>query len=141
MPKTKTADDSASKWSQRASGAQGDYASGVQNPKEDWETATKKAEGSWKTAVTAAANAGRFGKGVTKAGNAKQVNNSLSKGVGRYAQGVAGAQGDYAAGVAPFLDIIQRTNLPPRGPKGDPANINRVAAIATALHAGKLAGK
>ena len=84
---------------------------------------------------------GRFGKGVAKAGSAKQINNSLSKGIGRFSQGVAGATGDYAEGVAPFLEIISRTNLPPRGPKGDPQNIARVAAIATALHAGKIAGR
>jgi hypothetical protein len=141
MPRTKSPDQAAAKWRERAANASGDYADGVQNPKEDWETATKRAEATYKTAVTAAANAGRFGKGVTKAGNAKQVNNSLTKGVARYGTGVAGATTEYAQGVAPFLEIIQRTNLPPRGPKGDAANINRVATLAAALHAGKLAGK
>ena len=141
MPKTKSADQAASKWRERAANASGDYADGVQNPRRDWESATKAAEPAYKAGVTAAANAGRFGKGVTKAGNQKQVNNSLSKGVQRFAQGVAGATTDYAEGVAPFLAVIERTNLPPRGPKGDPANIRRVEAIATALHQAKLAGK
>jgi hypothetical protein len=36
--------------------------------------------------------------------------------------------------------VIQGTTLPPRGAKGDPANIQRVAVLATALHAKKVSG-
>jgi hypothetical protein len=37
------------------------------------------------------------------------------------------------------LDVIANTVLPPRGPKGDPRNLDRVKAITTALRAKKLA--
>lgn len=137
--KTKTPQQAASKWSERAGAAASDYADGVQNPKEDWKTATVAAAESYKQGVQKSITEGRFAKGVNRAGSQKQINNSISKGVARFSQGVAIAQNDYEENVAPFLEIIERTQLPPRGPKGDPANINRVTKIAAALHQGKLA--
>jgi len=128
----------SAKWADRAGSATGQYAEGVQNPSADWETATIAAQENYKQAVTKAANEGRFGKGVRQAGTAKQQNAALSKGVGRYSQGVAVAQPEYAAAIEPYLTVIANTNLPPRKPKGDPSNIARVAAIATALHAAKM---
>ena len=135
--KTKGADRSAAKWSENTAGSTNAYADGVQNPKNDWATQTAAAEDNYKAGVTKAAAAGSFGKGVKRVGTAKQQQNSLSKGVPRFSQGVAVAQPNYAEGIAPFIDVLERTLLPPRGPKGDPKNINRVTAIATALHAAK----
>jgi hypothetical protein len=40
---------------------------------------------------------------------------------------------DYEKGFAPYRDVIEQTALPPRFPKRDPRNIQRVSAIATAL--------
>lgn len=137
--KVKTPSQASSKWSDRAGQATGDYADGVQNPKTDWKTATVGAAEAYKQGVTKSITEGRFAKGVTRAGSEKQINNSLSKGVARFSAGVAIAQGDYESAVSPFLDVIERTALPPRGPKGDPKNIARVAKIADALHAAKLA--
>lgn len=139
--KTKSTDRSAAKWAENTANASGSYADGVQNPKADWATATKAAEANYKTAVTKAANAGAFGKGVARVGTAKQQNNALSKGVQRFAQGVAVAQPDYAEGFAPYQAVLERTSLPPRGPKGDPINIKRVEAVATALHAARNAAR
>jgi hypothetical protein len=42
-------------------------------------------------------------------------------------------QQDYQEGVQPYLDTIAATVLPPRFPKGDPRNLERVKAITTAL--------
>ncbi len=44
----------------------------------------------------------------------------------------------YEEGFAPFRTTIANLTLPPRGPKGDPKNINRVSAVASALHKKKL---
>lgn len=139
--KTKSVDRSAAKWTQNTSNASGAYADGVQNPKADWMTATKAAEPNYKAAVTKAANAGSFGKGVQRVGTAKQQNNALTKGVQRFAQGVAVAQNDYAEGFAPYQAVLERTTLPPRGPKGDPSNLKRVEATNAALHAARNASR
>lgn len=135
--KVKDAGRSAQKWAERAGSASSDYADGIQNPKEDWARATNASANAWKAGINKAVTENRFSKGVTRAGSAKQIEKSLSKGVARYSQGVAVAQGDYQDGVAPYLEVIERTQLPPRGPKGDPNNLQRVAAIDTALHAAK----
>lgn len=135
--RVKSPADSARKWLERASTATGDYADGVQNPKEDWKTATVAANESYKQGINKAIQNNSFTKGVNRAGSEKQIQNSLSKGVARFSSGVAIAQGDYETNVAPFLDVIERTALPPRKAKGDPSNIARVSKIAEALHAAK----
>jgi len=40
---------------------------------------------------------------------------------------------DYEKGFAPYRDEIEKTALPPRYPRRDPRNIQRVATIAAAL--------
>lgn len=123
----------AEKWSRRASGASQDYQSGVEQTSASWSAAAGAAKDVWKTAVTAAAGRGAFEKGVARAGDAKWKSNTVSKGPARYAQGVGVAQADYSSQVAPYLQLIGATDLPPRGPAGSPGNIQRVAALATAL--------
>jgi hypothetical protein len=141
MPRVPDIGRVAAKWNQRAGNATNDYVDGVQNPKADWAQATAGAAENYKTGVTKAANEGRFARGVTKAGTQKQQQASIQKGAGRYAEGIAIAQPDYSAAMEPVLQTIAATSLPPRKPKGDPANINRVAAIDAALHQMKIGGR
>lgn len=117
-----------------------EYAAGIQNPGKDWETETKAAEANYKTAVTKAAQEGRFGRGVANAGTAKWQANALRFGPGRFAEGVREAGPAYQEGFGPFRDTIAGLTLPPRRPTGDPGNIERVRVIAEALHKKKLAG-
>lgn len=135
MPiKTKDISRVADKWQTNAGQATDSYASGVQNPRTDWAQAAQAAAGNYKAGVTAAANKGSFAKGVARAGSAKQQQNALAKGVPRYSSGVAVAGPEYRAAMEPVLQVIASTTLPPKGPKGDPSNIQRVAAIATNLN-------
>lgn len=139
MPiKTKPISDVAEKYVRKAQAAGQDYASGVRNPRADWQTQTANAAGNYQAGVTAAIGRGAFQAGVAAAGTSKWQSKAISKGVPRYPTGVAAAKDDYTKGFAPFLSIIQNLNLPPRGPKGDPGNYARVAAIGTALHAAKV---
>lgn len=138
MPKVKDVGRSAQKWAENAGSASGSYADGIQNPKNDWAQATAGSQENYKVAVTKAANEGRFARGVQKAGTGKWQQGAMQKGTTRYSSGVAIAQPDYAAGVEPYLRVIENVVLPPRKPKGDPSNIQRVAAIATALNHAKL---
>jgi len=123
----------AAKWNQRASAAGAAYTAGVNGTQKDWATDTAAASGSWAAGVQAAASNGSFAKGVNAAGTAKWKAKAANVGAARYPQGVAAAQPYYQAGIQSVLQTLQGVNLPPRGPKGDPGNINRVTAVTTAL--------
>ena len=128
----------AAKWARRAGGAGEEYKLGVTGAGGRWQTAAAAADGNYRTAVTAAAGAGRFGKGVAKAGAAKYERGATEKGPARYSQGVAVAEQDYSAQVAPYLELIGRTDLPARQPVGSDANYQRVATLGRALRALKV---
>jgi len=115
-----------------------DYKIGVQNPRKDWAQAASAGEGNYKAGVTAAANAGMYGKGVQRVGTQKWKDKALSKGPGRFAEGTMLAAPDYAKGFAKFRDIIEKTQLPARFPKGDPRNVERVRVISAELRKGKV---
>jgi hypothetical protein len=137
MPKVPDISRVAAKWSTNSGNATPSYVEGVQNPKEDWKTATLAGAENYKIAVTKAANDGRFAKGVNRTTSDKQIQASVQKGQERFGQGIALAGPDYAEGMAPVLAVTAATQLPPKKPKGDPSNINRVAVLAAAQHAAK----
>lgn len=128
----------ADKWSRRASVATEDYQTGVDNPRTDWKTATMAAAKNQEAGVMEAIKNKSFEKGVAQAGSEKWKQGALIKGSQRFAQGVQDSQGAYEQGVAPYLRVIEQTSLPPRYPKGDPRNLQRVTAIASALRAAKV---
>jgi len=110
-----------------------DYKIGVQSPRRDWEKAAVAAKESHKAAMATAGATDSFAKGITKAGFSKWQSRALQKGPGRFAEGVMVGGDDYEKGFAPYRDEIEKTVLPPRFPKRDPRNIQRVSTIATAL--------
>lgn len=124
----------AERWLSNASQARGSYLDGVRNPRRPWAEATKAARDTWKQGVMQAANEGRFEKGITTNAAEKWAENAVQLGGDRFVQGVQLAQTAYAEGVAPYLQEIERINLPTRYPAGDPRNIERVKAVSTALH-------
>ncbi len=130
----------AAKWGTNASQSGAYYQQGVQNPRNDWATATAASAANQAAGVQKAIQEKSFEKGVRKAGSAKWQNGAINKGVNRFTTGVQSAQGDYETAVAPYLQTIESTTLPPRYPKGDPRNLLRVTAIADALRKKKLQG-
>jgi len=134
MVKVPSVDQVAAKWQRRVSQAGPDYEAGLKDPARDWGTATKEAEPRYKEGVIAAANAGRFGKGVTAAGTEKWSRNALSKGVERWSPGVAAAGPDYQKGMGPVLQAISGAVLPARYPAGDERNFERSKAMGRAIH-------
>lgn len=126
------------KYVQRASGAGQAYIDGVNNPKQDWAQSTAASAQSWASGVQQAITDGRFVNGVNSAGDAKWSTRSTTIGATRYPSGITAGQTLYQQGIQPFLQTLSTLNLPPRGPKGDPANINRVTAVNTALRNLKL---
>ena len=138
MPKVRS--NYGSKWARVTPQRSQDYQQGVQNPKVPWQEATIAAAANQAAGVQEAIREKRFEKGVAKAGNAAWQEGALTKGVSRFGEGVQVAEGKYAANFAPYAQTIEATQLPPRYPKGDPRNIQRVAAIATALRNKKIKG-
>ena len=124
----------ADKWKRVTPGRTEDYRLGVENPKKDWEDETRRAESTYKEAITKAIAEGRFGKGVADAGTAKWKDGALRKGVHRWGPGVELGIENYEKGFAPYRDVIEKITLPKRYPKGDPRNYERVKAVGSALH-------
>ncbi len=133
MANIATAAAIAAKWARVTPQRSADYQSGIESPRADWETETTKANAAWKAGVQAAASQDLFLKGVKKAGTSKWQQNAIAKGPTRWSQGVQLAQGAFESAFAPFRDAIERTVLPPRFPRRDPRNLERVAAIVNAL--------
>jgi hypothetical protein len=123
----------AAKWARRAGSAGSEYEEGIRGTTRSWAGAAKAAENNYKTGVTTAASAGRYGKGIDRAGDAKWKRGAIEKGPARFTSGVAAAQQDYSAQVGPYLQAIGSIDLPARGPAGSDANYNRVSAIGKAL--------
>ena len=128
------------KWTRVTPMRSEDYRIGVKNPRRDWAKATEAQEPTWKAAITEAAAKGMYLKGVRAAGTTKWQEKALQKGPGRFSEGVMVAGPEYEAGVGPYRDIIEKTTLPPKFPKGDPRNIQRVSVLAAALRAKKVGG-
>jgi hypothetical protein len=129
----KSADQVAKKWAARAGAAGGDYSAGVQNTTRDWAADTAAASNSWAQGVQGAVANGSFVKGVNAAGTQKWKTKASSVGAQRYPAGVAAATPFYQNGITPVLQVLSSITLPPRGPKGDPGNLQRVTAVTTAL--------
>ena len=140
MANIKSTEEIARKWSEVTPGRAGEYERGVAETTVDWAAKTLASETRYKTAMTSAMARGAFGKGVTKAGTEKWKKNTIIKGPGRWASGVAGSKDAYAQGFAPYRQVIANTTLPERGPAGDPKNIERVRVLAVALHNKKVSG-
>ena len=124
----------AAKWKSRSGSAGPEYASGVAAPSSDWAQATAAAGDSYEQGVTGAISRKAFQKGVTAAGTPKWQAKASSIGAARYGQGVAAGGDAYASGFAPYAQTLTGLTLPPRGAKGSPQNIQRVSAVADALH-------
>lgn len=127
----------SSKW-QRVAGASGQsYTEGVTNPVRDYAAGAAGANDAWKAGVSAAVSGNRFATGVRKAGNEKWQRNSIAKGPGRFGEGVRAATADYQAGFAPYRETIASTQLPARGARRSPQNMQRAMAMVSALAAKK----
>jgi len=138
MPPVKSLDKISQKWAQVSQQSQGAYEEGVRNPRSDWADATAKAANNYAAGVSKAVSEKRFEKGVRGAGSSKWQQAAIEKGPGRWAEGIRLSQDAFERGFDPYRQVIEKTTLPPRGPVGDPSNINRVAVLAKALHEERL---
>lgn len=117
------------KYVQRASGAGQAYTDGVNNPRQPWAASTAASANSWSSGVQQAITDGRFVKGVNATGDSGWQTKANTIGAQRYPGGITAGQNKYSAKLQPFLQMLSTLNLPGRLPKGDPGNLQRVAAV------------
>ena len=125
------------KWSSRTSAASGDYAEGVASPKQDWQKQALAAADAWKAGVTEAAAKNLFAKGVAATSTDFWKSRAQTLGTARFSDGVTKSVDAYKAKFAPYYDTLSKLELPPRGARGDPKNMERVRAIVQALRSKK----
>jgi len=128
----------AEKYKRVTPGRRADYEAGINKPKADWASETVAAAGAWAGGVQDAISRGAFPAGVNDKGTAGWKSDTIQKGPERWAPGIGYGAPKYATNFAPYADVIARTTLPPKYAKGDPRNLDRVAAIANALRAAKV---
>ena len=129
--------NSADKWVRNAGSAGQAYTDGVNAPRKPWAASTQAAEANFEQGMQSAIQRKAFGKGVARAGDAKWKDRASTLGSGRFASGVAASQDEYSKGFAKYHSVLAALSLPPRGAKGSPANLQRVAAVANALRNAK----
>jgi hypothetical protein len=134
MPAVKPISQAAAKFVRNAGAATAEYAQNAKAAGDAYASGAVAAAPTYKAAISAPNIQGAYASGVQRAGAAKYSRGVEQKGSARYGPGVQAAQGDYSQAVAPYFDTIQSTTLPARGVRGSPGNIQRVAALATALN-------
>jgi len=125
------------KWRNRATAAAPDYQFGVSNPLNDWQANALAAKDAWRAGVTDAAGRDAYGKGVAKTPTAFWQKRTLDLGVSRYPDGVSKSVDVYESNFKPYYDALSKIELPPRGARGDPKNLERVRVIVQTLRSVK----
>lgn len=138
MPAIRSIAELSEKWKRVTPGRRTDYEQGIANPKKDWGTEALASNEAWKGGVQEAISRNAFASGVQSKGTAGWKADTIQKGPERWAPGIGYGAPNYAKNFAPFQSVIASTTLPPKYPKGDPRNIDRVTAISQALRAAKV---
>jgi hypothetical protein len=121
------------KYVARAGAAGQAYVDGINNPRSPWAASTVAAAATWASGVQMAVTDNRFTKGVNLAGDATWSSKAATLGAQRYPGGITAGQNKYSANIQPFLTALSNLTLPPRAPKGDPGNLQRVAVVDSTL--------
>lgn len=134
----KDAASASKKFVQRGQAAGRDYEEGVRGAGQRWQQNTAASADTYAAGVTDAIGRGAYAKGVQEAGAATYEQKASTVGAQRFPQGIAQAGGAWESGTAPYLQTIASLTLPPRRPKGDPANFQRSQIIGEALRRRKV---
>lgn len=130
----------AEKYVRITQGRAQDYTAGIQaTAPNEFESAAVAAAPTWAAGVTQAVGRDAFASGLSGSG-ARWRRKAEQLGSQRFPSGVAGARDDMAAGIAPYVAELRGITLDPRRPRGDPANLQRVALIAQRLNARRVSG-
>lgn len=138
--KVKDPATAAAKFVSRGSAAGQDYAAGVKGAGASWQAGAAAAAGNYEAGVQEAIGRGAFQRGVQAAGGNKYEQRASTVGARRFPEGIREAGPAWEQNTAPYLQTLAGLTLPPRRPKGDPANFMRVQAVGEALRRRKVGG-
>lgn len=140
MPKS--ASQSVAKWAENAGGASGRYLEGAKSTDKDQSARAIAAIPLMQAGLNEAFAKGRVAKGLQRSGKAGWLRGVEEKGASNYGTGVSssGAAQKYATNSGRYDTARSAANALPRGPKGSAQNLSRVAAVANAQRAVKVAG-
>ena len=129
------------KFVRRGQAAVEDWKAGVQQTTKSQAGEAIAAAGRWQQALQGDAVLARFKAKLNAAGDGKWRDNAIKKGAdqGRFAGGIGAAGAAWAAGVTPIFDALRALQLPDRGLKRSPQNLDRARAVIEAE--AKAAGK
>lgn len=133
----KSASASAQKMAQRAAAATNDYTEGARSTTKDQAALAIAGKANYAAGLQASLAKGSYEKGLQASGKAGWLNGIEKKGALRFADGVANSADKYATNSGKFDSARNAAASAPRGPKGSPANLQRVALVVNALRAAK----
>lgn len=136
----KSASQSVQKWQQRAGQAVGDYEAGARSTTKDQAAAAIAAKGNYVAGIQASISKGSYEKGLGRSGKQGWLAGVTEKGVQNFGTGVGAANSaqKYTENSGRFDSARNAAASIARGPKGSPANLQRVTAVANALRAAKV---
>jgi hypothetical protein len=135
-PKVPSPGSAAEKWARVTPTRQSDYQTGVQGAAQRYQDGVNNAGSSWSGGVQAAISNNSYEQGVAGKGG-HYAQQAATIGAPRWAQGVGSARPRYEQGITRVFAAISAVNLPAKGPKGSPQNLNRVQAIVDAERAAR----
>jgi hypothetical protein len=129
----KSAQQSATKFVERAGAASQDYVTGAESSNKDQAAAAIAAAPNYQAGVTAAIARGAYQKGLQTSGKAGWLQGVRTKGQNRFAEGVSAGAVKYATNSGKYDSARSAADSLPRGPKGSEANYARAKAVGQAL--------
>lgn len=135
---TKSLADAQSNWTSVTPGRAGVYAQNAISRVAKWATNTVAGIPNFRAAVSASNIEARIRANVQGKGSQRYPSKIREVGQARFSQGVGAAGPDYSSGFGPYLQVIQGVQLPAKGPRGAPQNLQRVSAVTVALHEARL---
>lgn len=135
----KTAQESASKFVERAGVAAGEYAKNARSTTKDQAALAIAAAGRYASEVQAAITRGAFAKGLQKAGKQAWLDGVEKKGQVRFPEGVRESSAKYAANSGKYDAARNAAANLPKGAKASEAQFARSRAVALAQRAVKTA--
>lgn len=133
MVQTRSASEATERWQSNAGNTE-NYRSGVESPLRSWQEEASAASERYNEGVRAAADRNAYGEAVSRRDDSDWQDKALELGAGRLSQGVQQNTDKYENAVQRYIDVIESTDLPARGPTGDVGtNIERARVMAQAL--------
>jgi len=134
----KSAQSVVQKFIERAGAASGDYVKGAQETGKDQAARAIAAKAIYQQALTASFARDSFAKGLQKSGKSGWQKGVVEKGGARFAEGVSVSGNKYATNSGRYDSARAASDSLPRGIKGSPTNLAKVAAVVTALRTAKV---